>query len=61
MALELTLKFTFRNETKGCWRYEEVASQTEKEDLPVVGALYVKKYAVKGERPENLTVVIKGE
>ena len=61
MALELALKFTFRNETKGTYRYEEVASQTEKEDLPVVGALYIKKYAIEGEKPKNLTVVIKGE
>ena len=57
--MELTVKFTFRNETKGTFRYEEVHPEDKP---PVIGAMYIKKYALEGQtRPENLTVVIKGE
>ena len=57
--MELTVKFKFRNETKGTFRYEEVHPE---EQPPVIGAMYIKKYALEGQtRPENLTVVIKGE
>ena len=57
--MELTVKFKFRNETPGTYRYEEVHPE---EQPPVIGALYIKKYALEGQvRPEQIDVVIKGE
>lgn len=49
---KLIVKFKLRNETKGCYRYEEVPDGNEP---IVIGALYIKKYAV--ESAPNLLVV----
>ncbi len=57
--MELTVQFKFRNETKGTFRYEEVYPE---EQAPIIGALYIKKYALEGQtRPEQIIVIIKGE
>ena len=55
MRLEAT--FTLEKETTGTVRYQEDAP----DDNPVVGTLYVKKSALRGERPRRLTVVIEAE
>lgn len=57
--MQLSLKFRFKNETKGTYRYEEVHS----DDVPpAVGALYIRKYALEGKtRPEMVEVMITDE
>lgn len=56
MAEESDLKIVFEYErsTKGAHRYQEKAEATE----PIVGTLYVRKWAVGNDAPEKLTVVI---
>jgi len=53
--MEKTLTFNLEKETKGTWRYAEVAEGPD----PVVGTLYVKKSALTGDAPKVLTVTIK--
>lgn len=50
------INLTFRNATKGTYRYQETGDGTEH----VVGTLYVKKEAVEGVAPQQLTVTIEG-
>lgn len=48
------LTFTLEKETKGTYRYAEVADGPN----PVVGTLYIKKSALTGDAPSTLTVTI---
>jgi len=54
--VEINLRFKFRNDTKGCYRYEEVHKDTEP---PIIGALYIRKYAVEGEKPKEIIVSVR--
>ena len=49
------VEFTHRNETKGTHRYEEVEQGGKP---PVVGGLYLKKYALPSTPPRRLRVTI---
>ena len=49
------LTFEFNKETKNTIRFSEVVADGE---TPVVGELYVKKSAIKGETPKMLTVTV---
>ena len=64
---EITLKFTFKEETKGAVRYQEVDDQgiprKGDNDQAVVGPLYLRKAALKrlydGEKyPGSFTVTL---
>lgn len=46
--------FTLERETKGALRYQE----QDPEDNPKIGTLYIRKSALKGERPRTLYVQI---
>lgn len=51
-------KFIKERETKGTWRYKEL---TPNEDLPIIGTIYIKKYALAGHFqvvPEQIEVTI---
>ncbi len=61
----LTLHFIFYAETKGAFRYEEVADETATEPLRaagqpyIVGSLYLRKETfADGKAPEHLVVAI---
>jgi len=56
--MEKTLNFNFEKETKGTLRFKEVVAENEE---MVVGTLYVRKSALKEEKPEKLVVSIKSE
>ena len=58
VSMEMELKFVYQKETTGTYRYAEVHDEKVP---PVVGTLYIRKYAIEGARPERLTVTIKGE
>lgn len=48
------ITFTFRNETKNTFRFQE-----EAEDDDIIGSLYIRKSAfADGKAPESLTVTI---
>ena len=49
------LTFEFNKETKNTLRFSEVVAD---EDTPVIGELYVRKSAIKGETPKMLTVIV---
>ncbi len=49
------LTFTFNKETKNTVRFSEVVAD---DSTPVVGELYVRKSAIKGETPKTLTVTV---
>lgn len=49
-----TVELALGRETKGTFRYEE----TEGGKPPVIGTLYVKKYAVGHEPPQRIRVTI---
>lgn len=53
--MDKTLTFNLEKETKGTWRYAEVADGPN----AVVGTLYIKKSALSGDAPKVLTVTIK--
>lgn len=52
MKLEAT--FSLERETKGAVRYQE----QDEEDNPKIGTLYIKKSALRGERPKIVHVQI---
>ena len=57
-----TLMFKLEKETKGALRYQEV----EQDGRPVavgswvIGTLYIRKAALNGQFPPNLTVTVEG-
>ncbi len=54
---EKTLVFVVENETKNTVRFKE---KPEPGMPPIIGALYVQKWAFHGDIPQELTVTIKG-
>lgn len=42
-------------ETKNCFRFQEVTTGGQP---PIIGALYIQKWALDGKMPEHLTVMI---
>ncbi len=54
---EKTLVFAFLQETKNTVRFQE---KPEPGTPPIVGSLYVQKWAFPGDIPQELTVTIKG-
>ena len=55
---EITRKFVFDRPTKNTVRYSEEPAGGE---APVVGTLYVQKWALGNQPPQVITVTIKGE
>jgi len=51
--MPFTAKFRMKKETKGTYCYEE---QTENGQLPRIGSLYVRKWALGNPVPQSLTV-----
>ena len=49
------LTFTFNKETKNTVRFSEVV---EDDSTPVIGELYVRKSAIKGDTPKTLTLTV---
>ena len=54
--MKLTLRFKFQKETKGTYRYSEVHGD---EVAPAIGTLYIRKYAVEGEKPDMIMVELR--
>lgn len=55
---KLTITFTLERETKKTIRYEEAAPTGT---APVVGTLYVQKWALGEEPPKSVTVTIESD
>jgi hypothetical protein len=51
---KLTVDFTLEKETKGTFRYQEV----EVSQPPVIGSLYIKKYATGIDPPKRIRVIV---
>ena len=45
-STDLSIEFTLEKETPGTIRYKETVDEASPFDGPVIGTLYVKKYAV---------------
>ena len=59
-STDLSIEFTLEKETPGTIRYKETVDEASPFDGPVIGTLYVKKYAAaKLGNPEKLTVTLK--
>ena len=60
--MEYKLHFLFERETKGAVRYQEVDEHgkpaTESFEGHVVGALYIRKTAIKQDPPKHLIITI---
>lgn len=57
MSVKKTISFKKEKTTPGTVRYQEVPEEGQP---PVVKTLYVQKWALGSEVPENLTVTIEG-
>jgi hypothetical protein len=57
MKLEAT--FTLERETKNTYRYQEELSGSGK--LPVIGTLYIQKWAVGSPPPRRLRIIVEVE
>lgn len=55
--MKLERVFEFDKETKNTIRYAEVAE----EQPPVIGTIYVQKWAVKGTTPKKLKLTLESE
>ena len=51
---ELHVVFEYERSTKGTHRYQEVSETTE----PIIGSLYIRKWAVGQNAPDRLTLTI---
>ena len=51
---KLTVKFNYERETKNCFRYDKI----EEYDVPIVGALYVRKCFLDQKPAPKLVVTI---
>lgn len=54
---QMRIVFEFERSTKGTHRYQEVAETTE----PVIGTLYVRKWAVGQRAPQRIVLTIQEE
>jgi len=56
--MEKTIEFEFEKETKGAIRFKEIVPEDEDR---VVGTLYIRKDALKSERPKKIIINLKTE
>ena len=55
---EKTLQFEFEKSTKNTYRFKEIVPEGEDR---VIGTLYIRKDALKGERPKKVIINLKNE
>jgi len=56
--MEKIIEFEFEKETKGAIRFKEIVPEGEDR---VIGTLYIRKDALKGERPKKVIINLKNE
>ena len=56
--LEKTIEFAWEKSTKGTERFKEIVPEDEDK---VIGTLYIRKDALKGERPKKVIITLKTE